>query len=62
MKKAYRILIRILVFIGIYIPLFTIPHYLGSSSLVPVVVFIAYILSIPLAKAVISKWFPVLKN
>lgn len=62
MNKAIRILIRVIVFIGVYIPLFTIPFYSGESYLTPVAVLIAFFLSRPLAKAIISKWLPSLNN
>jgi hypothetical protein len=61
-KKGGRILITVFVFFGLYFPLFTIPFYSGMRFLTPVVALLSFGLCFPLAKAIISKWFPSLND
>ena len=55
MKKVYRTIIRIIVFFGVYFPLFMIPFSLEMNFLTPVVVLVSFFISKPVTKYIVSK-------
>jgi hypothetical protein len=57
MKPIFRLIIRIIAFLVIYIPLFTIPFFTGQSWITVVIVFVAFYFSKHLQEAIILKWF-----
>ena len=57
MKTIFRLIIRIIAFLVIFIPLFTIPFFTGQNWITPVIVFVAFYFSKHLQEAIILKWF-----
>ena len=57
MKKVYRTFIRVMVFCLLYFPLYTIPYYTELNYLTPIIVIVSFIISKPITKFVVSKFF-----
>jgi hypothetical protein len=57
-NKIYRTGVRIVIFLLLYIPLFTIPFYTGKNFLTPIIVGVSFFLSKPITKYIISKFLP----
>jgi len=62
LKKVYKTVIRIVMFLVIYLSLFTIIFYTEFLLLTPVIVLVSFFLSKPLTNTLVLKWFPNLEK
>jgi len=62
LKKVYKTVIRIVMFLVIYLSLFTIIFYAEFLLLTPVIVLVSFFLSKPLTNTLVLKWFPNLEK